>query len=288
MKPVLIFGCGYTGSEVARRLLKEGTKVYATTRNPAGLREIETLGATVLHLDLTETHADNEWIKQVPPKFRVLLSVPTLKAAGDLFDPTPRIVEMIGNAASRVVYLSTTGVYGSTREVDEQTPVAPETRRQHLRVEAEEAVAQGPWPSLILRPAAIYGPGRGVHRALSEGRYKLVGRGDNFVSRIHRDDVARHAIEALSSDITGAYPVADEEPCTSRVIAAFCSRQMNLPMPESVTSGEVDETRRADRRVDGSAIREKLGIELYYPSYHVGIPASIAAERQEPCQTQQL
>ena len=32
MKPVLILGCGYTGSEVARRLLKEGTNVYATTR----------------------------------------------------------------------------------------------------------------------------------------------------------------------------------------------------------------------------------------------------------------
>ena len=60
---------------------------------------------------------------------------------------------------------------------------------------------------------------------------------------------------------------------------------MNLPMPESVTSDEVDETRRVDRRVDGSAIREKLGIELYYPSYQVGIPASIAAERQETPQT---
>lgn len=279
MKPVLILGCGYTGSEAARRLLAEGTRVYATTRNPGGLREIETLGATILRLDLTETHADNEWIKQVPPKVRVLLSVPTLKADGNLFDPTPRIVEMIGDVPSRVVYLSTTGVYGSTREVDEATPVTPETRRQHLRVEAEEAVAQGPWPSLILRPAAIYGPGRGVHRALSEGRYKLVGPGDKFVSRIHRDDVARHAIEALASDVTGAYPVADEEPCTSRVIAAFCARYMNLPMPESVTADEVDETRRADRRVDGSAIRKKLGIDLYYPSYQVGIPASIAAER---------
>ena len=288
MKPVLVLGCGYTGSEVARRLLAEGTRVYATTRNPVGLREIEALGATVLRLDLTETHADPEWMKQVPPKVRVLLSVPTLKADGKLFDPTPLIVEMLGDVPSRVVYLSTTGVYGSTREVDEATPVAPETRRQRLRVEAEEAVAQGPWPSLILRPAAIYGPGRGVHRALSESRYKLVGRGDKFVSRIHRDDVARHAIEALASDVTGAYPVADEEPCTSRGIAAFCARCMNLPMPESVTADEVDETRRADRRVDGGAIREKLEIDLYYPSYRVGIPASIATERRELPPTQQL
>lgn len=281
MKPVLIVGCGYVGSEVARRLLKDGVKVYATTRDPDRLREIETLGAKVFRFDVSESRPDISWIEKVPEGFRILLSIPTLKSTAGLVDPTPRIVEMFGDKPSRVVYLSTTGVYGSTHEVGEETPVAPKTERQHLRVEAEQAVGQGPWSSLILRPAAIYGPFRGVHRSLLEGRYKLVGRGDNFVSRIHRNDVAWHSIEALSSELTGAYPVADEEPCTSREIAEFCARTMKLPMPESVTVTEVDETRRTDRRVDGSFIREELGVDLYYPSYRIGIPASMLAEGWE-------
>ena len=68
---------------------------------------------------------------------------------------------------------------------------------------------------MILRPAAIYGPGRGVHVSMEEGRFRFVGGGDNFVSRIHVDDLAAHVEAALLSDITGAWPVADEHPCTS-------------------------------------------------------------------------
>jgi hypothetical protein len=36
------------------------------------------------------------------------------------------------------------------------------------------------------------------------------------------------------------------------------------------------ETRRADRRVDGSAVFRLLGVTLHYPNYRLGIPASLA------------
>ena len=45
-----------------------------------------------------------------------------------------------------------------------------------------------------------------------------------------------------------------------------------------MTPAEVSETRRSNRKVDGRAIRRLLGIELRYPSYRTGIPASLAAE----------
>lgn len=278
MNPVLIVGCGYTGSRVAARLLEEGVEVHATSRDPSRLRELAMLGARVSRLDLTGAGAIREWVNEVPRGAAVLLSVPTLRLDDRIFDPTPRLVEALDDRPSRVVYLSTTGVYGPAHAVDESTPVDPLTERQRLRVAAEEAVAAGPWPSLILRPAAIYGPGRGIHRAMKEGRHKLLGEGGNYVSRIHVDDLAWHSAAALASKLQGAYPVADEEPCTSREIAEFCAGLMHLPMPESVSVEEVDETRRSDRRVDGSAIREKLEIDLLYPSYRVGIRAAILSE----------
>jgi nucleoside-diphosphate-sugar epimerase len=128
--------------------------------------------------------------------------------------------------------------------------------------------------SMVLRPAAIYGPGRGVHVSISENRYRLIGDGKNFVSRIHVDDLAAHVEEALLSDISGAWPVADEHPCTSREIAEYCAGILGVPLPGSVPAGEVHRTRRADRRVDGSAIRRALGIELLYPTYRDGIQAN--------------
>jgi nucleoside-diphosphate-sugar epimerase len=166
------------------------------------------------------------------------------------------------------VYLSTTGVYGGQRVVNESTPVAPDSPQQLARVDVERKIAAGPWSSLILRPAAIYGPGRGVQESIKTGSCRL---GDNLVSRIHVDDLAAHCEAGLLSEATGAYPVADEEPCTSTEIAQFCARLLNLPLPESQAEARAT----SGRNVDGSAIRRLLGVTLTYPSYRVGIPASL-------------
>ncbi len=268
-RTILILGCGYTGARLARRLLARGCRVIATTRHPERLKPIDKLEIRWLDVSLP-------FKLNVPDGACVLHSIPS---AGS-WDPTLRLLEALGTAPSRLVYLSTTGVYGDAREVDETTPARPSTPRTHLRAAAEQALAGGPWPSLILRPAAIYGPFRGAHASLREGKFPLVDGGVRYTSRIHVEDLAAHAEAALFSQLTGAYPVADEEPCTSLEIATFCARLLGLPLPDSVPSDQVSETRRADRRVDGSAIRRLLGIQLRYPAYRVGIPAAIEEEER--------
>jgi nucleoside-diphosphate-sugar epimerase len=203
----------------------------------------------------------------------VLHSIPTLPNGADR-----RMLDALGAKPRRVVYLSTTSVYGSLRVVDEHTPVQPCGLRQQARVETEQAVQKGPWQSLILRPAAIYGPGRGVQVALARGRYTLLGNGSNFVSRIHVDDLAMIVEAALLASLTGVYPVADQHPCPAREIAEYCAHLLDLPMPVSANLDEVPESRRANRQVDGSAICRELGLTLRYPSYRQGIPASLAAD----------
>jgi nucleoside-diphosphate-sugar epimerase len=94
--------------------------------------------------------------------------------------------------------------------------------------------------------------------------------GDNFISRIHVDDLAAHVEAALLSDLTGAYPVADEDPCTSREIVEFCAASLGLRVPQAKASDS-----KTNRRVDGSAIRRLLGISLQYPSYRKGIPQAL-------------
>jgi hypothetical protein len=89
------------------------------------------------------------------------------------------------------------------------------------------------------------------------------------------EDLAAHVEAALLTDLAGAWPVADNHPCTSREIAEYCAQLLKLPPPESVPAAAVHRTRRANRKVDGSAIRQLLGIDLIYPSYREGIPASL-------------
>jgi nucleoside-diphosphate-sugar epimerase len=244
---VLILGCGYTGIRVARRFLARGERVTATTRNPERLAG---LGAHIIRFEEL----------RVEPGALVLHSIPP--------DGPPRLFESLGDAPARVVYLSTTGVYGRTPAVNELTPVAPDSPQQLARVEVERKVAAGRWSSLILRPAAIYGPGRGVQESIKTGSCLL---GDNFVSRIHVEDLAAHCEAALLSDVIGAYPVADEEPCISTEIAQFCARLLDLPLLDSQAKARAT----SGRQVDGSAIRRLLGVTLAYPSYRVGIPASL-------------
>jgi nucleoside-diphosphate-sugar epimerase len=261
---VVILGCGYTGERVARRMAAPGqrvARVICTSRRPERLSHLD--GIEPVRFDLP----DNASLAFVPPGSLVVHSIP----------PVVDFMHALADRPKRVVYLSTTGVYGDQRDVDASTEPAPRHHRDVQRLQAEQAVLNGPWSSIVLRPAAIYGPGRGIHVSMAEGRFKLVGSGENYVSRIHVDDLAAHVEAALLSDLEGAWPVADDHPCTSLEIARYCSELLSVPMPPSISEAGVHHTRRADRRVDGRAVREQLGITLRYPSYRSGIPASVSA-----------
>jgi nucleoside-diphosphate-sugar epimerase len=247
MPPYVILGAGYTGARVAARLAARGLPVRA-------LRSADTAATPLAEL--------------IPENAIVLHSVPSLENNADAHLLT-------GLPIHRVVYLSTTGVYGNTIDIDENTPPQPADGRARARLATEQAIQSGPWQTLILRPAAIYGPDRGAHVSLREGRYRLPGDGSQFISRIHVDDLAALAAAALLSDLQGAFPVADDHPCPSLEIAQWCAGKLGLSLPPAAPLDAVERTRRSNRRVDGRAIRRLLGVELQYPSYREGIGAAV-------------
>lgn len=252
MARVLIFGAGFTGSRVAELLREQGHTVV-TTRRDGG--------------DLPVVLPDTEPLRALEGSdWQVLWTAPEVEGIG-----------VLEGIASRVVYLSTTGVYGDASVVDADSAAAPTTERTLLRLVAETRVTAGTWSTCVLRPAAIYGPGRGAHESIRAGRWRIAGDGSNYTSRIHVDDLAAISAAAVLGELTGAWPVADEEPSTNLEMTRFCCELMGLPMPESAPAGAMDETRRADRRVDGSEVRRRLGVSLRYPSYKVGVPAALAA-----------
>lgn len=256
----LILGCGYTGRRVAQRLADQGHEVWVTSLHPESL-----------HVDGASTVAMSA-LPGLGAGLRVLHSVPL--AAGPT-DPTPALLALLPSGVERMVYLSTTGVYGAQHDVDEHTLPAPTTPESRLRIAAEQLVLNGPWSAMVLRPAAIYGPGRGAHVSIPSGHFRLLGDGANFVSRIHVDDLAALASSALLSDEGGAWPVADREPAPSRSVAEFICASLGCPMPPSATREELHETRRTDRQVQGGSILRLLRVELKYPTYREGITSAL-------------
>lgn len=251
---ILVIGAGFTGGRAARLLASGGHDVRATrTTHSEGFLQLELPDAAPL-------------LALPGAGWRVLWTAP--ETAG---------CEALAGKAARVVYLSTTGVYGAASAVDEQTAPAPVTPRAAARLDAEQRIQAGPWDTLVLRPAAIYGPGRGVHESIRAGRWRIAGDGGTYTSRIHVDDLAAIAAASVLSEMQGAFPVADEDPCTNLAITQFCCQLLGAALPPSVPAGDLDETRRADRQVDGGAILRLLGITLLHKSYKTGIPAALAA-----------
>lgn len=271
-RKALIIGCGYTGRRVAGILLAKGWEVALTARSTGHLGWLVSRGAVAMRYDATRDRTPGVSSADM----HVLLSVPTLRTPTGLEDLTEGILESLDDGVRHLVYLSTTGVYGSRVEVDATTPPAPQTLRQALRRRAEEAALAFDAPSLVLRPAAIYGPGRGIQSAMQASRFRLARGMARWVSRIHVHDLARIVAASMDQCIEGAYPVADERPAGSREVAAYCARTLDLKMPPEVPSGDLPESLRTGRRVDGRAILSRLGLGLRYPSFREGIPASIS------------
>jgi len=262
---VIVLGLGFTGGRLARRLLGRGVPVCAPVRGVERFGDLAAAGAQVSELTL-----DDPAGMRLPANAAVVVTIPPLAEPGNT-----QLHELISAIAPRrVVYISSTGVYGDQAEVDAGTAPSPADDRGRLRLAEERWISSGPWTSLILRAAAIYGPGRGVHASIRQGKAPR-GIGSGVTSRIHVDDLAAIADAGIFSGLQGAWPVADDMPCSTNDIVRWCLERLRPGTPEMESSPTM-----AGRKVDGRRIRELLRVELKYPSWQSGIAASLAEEEK--------
>jgi len=256
---ILILGCGYTGQRVLAGARLRGLPVVATVRSVARVAELERAGARVLQAE----QLGDEIRPYIDRQTRVVVAFPA--------DPETdaRVAPWLERAQS-VVYISSTGVYGSLRgRVEHATPLpeAGDERVARLRKAEQTYRKHG---ALVLRCPAIYGPDRGLHVRVLNGEHRIPGDGSQCLSRIHVEDLAQLALSNV--DAWGeTLVVGDSEPAPHIDVVRFVCDVYRVPLPESAPLETLHASLRADRAVDGTYALTRLQVQLRYPSYKQGM-----------------
>ncbi|MEX5563633.1 SDR family oxidoreductase [Pseudophaeobacter sp. 1A16562] len=282
-KTLLCIGYGYSARALARRMLARGWRVIGTTRDlgeaqpDEGVELLQWPGANVPLEGVTHVLSSVGPNADGDPVMEALREELAARAASGQFD--------------WVGYLSTTAVYGDQGGawVDEDTPVAPSSRRGNWRAQAEAAWQAIPdLPLHIFRLAGIYGPGRGPFAKLMAGKARRIVKPGQVFSRIHVEDIATVLEASIDQPNPGAiYNVCDDEPAPPQDVLGYGAELLGLPVPAEVPFDEAGMTPMArsfygeNKRVRNTRIKEELGVRLAYPDYRTGLRAVKMAEDLE-------
>ena len=283
MTTTLILGCGYLGRRVASQLLARGDRVLGTARSESRGAELRALGIEPVLADVLDPTT-----LRFSRVDRVFACIGFDRSAGVpihavYVDGLRNALAALPEPPERLVYASSTGVYGQTEGdwVDEEAPAVPLTDSGRACLEAEGIVLALPG-SVVLRYSGLYGPGRIIRRPAVERGEPIVGDPDRTLNVIHIDDAANAAVAALDRGEPGRiYLASDDRPVARREYYGRVAEYLKAPTPRFVPPGpDSPEARRegTNKRISNRRLREELGVTLAYPDIATGIPAAMAGE----------
>ena len=216
-------------------------------------------------------------------------------------DPrTRRLLAALGRGKSlpqRIVYISTTGVYGDCRgeEVDETRRLQPTSARGARRVDAERQLrqfgARNEVRVSILRAPGIYAADRLPLERLQKGTPALRDEDDVYTNHIHADDLAMLVCAALRYGRPNrAYNATDNSSLKMGEYFDRVAERFDLPKAPRISQAEARVAMSPmqlsfmseSRRIGNRRIRLELHARLRYPQVEDGIEAAWK-ERKNTC-----
>ncbi|MDO4637347.1 MAG: sugar nucleotide-binding protein [Lautropia sp.] len=296
---LLIIGCGDIGQRTVRHL-PHGWQIIGLAQHDDTLQSIRASGARALRADDHDsrhpTARPGRRHHTLPRRLagwatHILHAAPPTSHDGDITDLLTRcwLRALAGARASRVtrrparrlVYLSTTGVYGDrggawTAETD---PPRPLTERARRRVNAEQQIRQaartGLIAPIILRTPGIYAADRLPVTRLQQRIPALSAADDVVTNHIHADDLARIARTAL---LRGPHPrtinAVDDSQLHLGDYLDLVADRLGLPRPPRQSRASLQATlspvrmsfMRESRRLHNRRLKQELRVALRWPT----------------------
>lgn len=291
---MLIIGCGYVGLPLGAELARQGNEVFGLRHNRSAAHELESVGINPLVADITRP----EELAKLPCEFdRVVNCVASGGGGAEEYRAVylrgmRNVVDWLAPenearrrdaGAPKVLYTSSTSVYGQSdgAAVDETSPTEPTTETAQVLIETErtllDVARRRNFCAMILRVAAIYGPGRGYwFKQFVSGEARLEGKGERVLNMIHRDDVIGSIIAVLEHGQPGnIYNAVDDEPVSQFDFFSWLATTLGKPMPEAVSEDVERKRAVTNKRVSNRKLKTDLGYRFKYPTFREGYMAEV-------------
>lgn len=254
MRVFLTGGTGLIGSHVAERLRARGDDVVALVRPSSDAGHLESLGCALVVGDVLDPVPDQAGRMRgcdavVHAAARVFTGGSRATFLRENVDGTERVLEAAGDAAPRVVHLSSVAVYAGLpmdRPLTESRWVEADPDRQppypaskHLSERAAWRLHErGAIRLTTLRPSVVYGERDRAATPIMV-RYArlpvvpLLGGGRSRLAVVYAGNVAAAVLAALDrpAAIGRAYNVALDQPVTARELVTWIGEALGRPRP---------------------------------------------------------
>lgn len=230
MKILVTGGTGFTGKALVRRLLDEGHQVVALDYKE-GLKtdELKNWGAEVVIGSVTDKKLVEQCMEGVDVVHHLAAAFRELDVPNSYYHEvnvggTRNALESaFRHKINKFIYCSTCGVHGNIDHPPggEDAPIKPADYYQSTKYEAEPLVNEyfnKGLKTVILRPAAIYGPGDPerfymIFKRVAKGTFPMFGSGKTFYHPLYIDNLIDALMLAMEGDKGNgqAYLIADED-----------------------------------------------------------------------------
>lgn len=285
---LLIVGCGDVGQRVLR-LLAGRYRLLVLTSSAARVPVLRAAGAVPLVGNLDDPVS----LQRLAGLADAVLHLAPPPGRGAADTRTAALLQALARQGRvrRIVYASTTGVYGDAQgaRFDEARALAPATDRARRRVDAESRVrwygrAFGARVSVLRIPGIYAGDREGGHprERLARGTPVLVAADDVYTNHIHADDLARACVAALHRGLPQrVVHASDDTELKMGDYFDLAAELCGLPQPPRITRAEAAERMSPvqlsfwseSRRLDNTRLKRELRVKLRYPTVREGLVA---------------
>jgi len=299
---ILVTGAtGVVGVHAVPLLIARGHQVTAIARSEARRRQLESIGARAIALDIFDETAARAAAEGMDVVINLATHMPS-SATKMLLPWSWRENDRVrreGSAAlaraaraagvTRFMQESFAPMYedGGDRWIDESWPVRPAPYNRTI-LDAERSAmrfSEEGGEGVVLRFASFYGPDAMLRELIAtakRGLSPVPGSPSAYWSSIAHEDAAS-AVVALVGAPAGIYNVCDNVPLTRRewlgTLAAAAGIKVPRPMPKlmAMLGGKTIELLSRSQRMSNRKLKVSTGWSPRYPSAREGLPAAVRA-----------